>query len=238
MSDEESKAFEFVIGSLSIEERAEFESQVLSDKAKEDDLNFWEYHLSALNTQSDTLQPRAQTWDAIKAETSPPASSTPTTRSSAKWLSWLPWGVSIAMSFALVIALSVGQFKLDDTLAVPVDYVAVLTDDSGQAMLTAITEGDSKNMWLQWDEIDLKSDQDLQIWALSKSDHQIRSIAIINNQNTQTLQLSDAHWRLITDAESLILSVEESGGSALDEPSDVILAKGVCVRLNRQEKTT
>ena len=159
MSDKESKAFEFVIGSLSEEERSLFESQVLSDKNKEDDLNFWENHLSALNTQSDTLQPRAQTWEAIKAETL--SSSAP--RSKTNWLNWLPWGVSIAMSFALVIALSVGQFKIDDSLAVPVDYVAVLTDETGQARLTAITEGDSKNMWLQWDEINLKNDQNLQI---------------------------------------------------------------------------
>ena len=55
MSDKESKAFEFVLGSLSEEERALFESQVLSDSDKEDDLNFWENQLSALNTESDTL---------------------------------------------------------------------------------------------------------------------------------------------------------------------------------------
>jgi len=237
MSDKESKAFEFVLGSLSPEDRADFESQLHSDKEVEEDLSFWENQLCALNSESDTLQPRPQTWDAILAEIAPESVTATGFKSKVNWLGWLPWGVSMAMSFALVIALSFGQFNLDSQ-AVPVDYVAVLTDDSGQAKLTAITESDSKNMWLQWDEIDLNSDQDLQIWALSKSDQQIRSIAVVKNSDTQTLQLSDAHWRLITDAESLILSVEESGGSALDEPSEVILAKGVCVRLNHEEKAT
>jgi anti-sigma-K factor RskA len=239
MSDKESKAFEFVLGTLSTEEREAFKDQHTTDNKLDDDLIFWENHLSTLNSEDDTLQPRTQTWEAIEAVITPADStSAATTGLRSKWLSWLPWGLSLAMSCALVITLSFGQFNLDSALSAPIDYVAVLTDDSGQAKLTAITEGGSKNMWLQWDNIALDDDQDLQIWALSKSDNQIRSIAVIEDKQTHTLQLSDAHWRLIKDADSLILTAEDKGGSVLDEPSQVILAKGVCVRMERQEKAT
>jgi hypothetical protein len=50
------------------------------------------------------------------------------------------------MSFVLALTLSFGQFNLDTPLNLPINYVAVLTDESGQAKLTAITEVGSKNM--------------------------------------------------------------------------------------------
>jgi anti-sigma-K factor RskA len=241
MSDKDPQAFEFVLGTLSPEERAAFKAKHSSEQALDEDLHFWENQLSELNNINDTLQPKADTWNAIQKAITPSHSDANTAsqvNSKQKWLNWLPWGISMAMSFALVITLSLGRFDLPPTANAPIDYVAVLTDDSGQAKLTAMTEANSKSMWLQWGDITLESDKTLQIWALSKTDQQIRSIAVLDNKETLTVQLSNAHWRLIKDADSLILTTEEKGGSALDEPSEVVLAKGICVRLNHQEKTS
>lgn len=237
MNEQEVKAFEFVLGTLPPDEREAFQAELKSDNDLKQQVHYWEGHLDELNNPEETLQPNPNTWSEIQAAIAP-KSNAQNTDTKARWLNWLPWGLTAAMSFALVLMITVGNLPVENQGAVPIDYVAVLTDETGQAKLTAVTEGDSKNMWLQWEKVALESDQDLQIWALSKSDNQIRSIAVIGNQDTQSLQLSEAHWRLVTDAATLILTAEEEGGSAIDEPSDMIVAKGVCVQLNRKEKTS
>ena len=233
MSESNSNAFEFVLGTLSPEERSEFIARLETDTQLAEETSFWEGQLISLNNTEETLPPRPKTWQAI--ETSINQSTGAEKKEKPGWLGWLPWGLSLVMSFALVVVLNLATFRSADA---PVDYVAVLTDENGAAKLTAVTEGGAHNMWLQWDDVQLDKEKDLQIWALSKSDHQIRSIAVISNQEIRNLKLSKAHWRLIKDADSLILTVEDKGGSVLDEPSEMIVAKGVCVRLNHKDKTS
>ena len=248
MNEQDSNAFEFVLGTLPPKERTALIARLKADPQLAADVRFWEEQLIALNHTEQVLAPWPQTWQNIDTRIRQRAEVKNKTKPG--WLTWLPWGLSLAMSLALVITLNLGTFRATE---VPVDYVAVLTDESGAAKLTAVTEGDTQNMWLQWGEVTLNPNQDLQLWALSKSDQQIRSIAVVSNeavgkqvagkqgggkQETQNLPLSEANWRLIKDSASLILTIEEKGGSVLDEPSAMIVAKGICVRLNRKDKTS
>jgi len=240
--DKNSKAFEFVLGTLPYSEREGFKASINNCEEMKADLRFWEEQLIDMNALNETLEPKVDTWKKIITEVDPNAITSTDSVSLQKensfWQRWFPWGLSAALSVALVLALSIGQFQSGTGVNIPVDYVAVLTDSAGHAKLTAVTKGDTQAMWLQWEAFDLPADKDLQIWAISKSDQETRSIAVIDDLNTRNVTLSDAHWRLITDAESLIITVEETGGSELDEPSEFILAKGVCVRLNRKEKAS
>ncbi|OUS27699.1 hypothetical protein A9Q99_14785 [Gammaproteobacteria bacterium 45_16_T64] len=240
MTDNDNNAFEYVVGTLLSDERKAVEQSLKHDEALEADVHFWEQQLQPLHSTANTRQPKPSTWSAIQAATAP-RSTTPhstTTTTKPRWLTWLPWGLSAALSFAFLLMLNIGQFSTADKHGLPIDYVAILSDDTGSAKLTAVTEGETQHMWLRWQDIELEQDQDLQIWALSKTDNEIRSVAVIDDPEVDHIQLSDAHWRLIKDAVSLILTAEEEGGSALDEPSDIIVAQGICVRLSQKDKTT
>jgi anti-sigma-K factor RskA len=116
------------------------------------------------------------------------------------------------------------------------DYVAVLTARDGEAKLTALTASDGQTLWLQWQDVAVESDTSIQLWALSKRDGQIRSIAVFDSTSAKSLMLDQANLRLIKDAEKLILTSEELGGSAMDEPSENVIASGVCVRLTLSDE--
>ncbi|TQV71175.1 hypothetical protein FKG94_20010 [Exilibacterium tricleocarpae] len=230
MKDAGTQAFEYVTGTLRGTERDEFARQLQTSTTLRREVSFWEEQLFGLHNTEDTLAPRADTWQKISAGIAAPEPrlSTPARRG---LLAWLPWGLSGALSLVLLFTLTLGPvWERGGPPAQPADYVAVLTDAEGGARLTALTAGDSQTMWLQWGEVELAADRALQLWAISRSDGETRSIAVLETTGAGQLALSDAHWRLVTDASFLILTEEESGGSPLDEPSDIVLARGECVR--------
>jgi anti-sigma-K factor RskA len=116
------------------------------------------------------------------------------------------------------------------------DYVAVLTNDSGAPQLTVLTATGGAQLWLKWEAIEIADEKNLQLWAVSKRDGQIRPLGVFAQTDIQQLPLTVPQWRLIKDSSHLILTEEDVGGSPLDEPSDVILAKGVCVLLAQVKK--
>lgn len=128
------------------------------------------------------------------------------------------------------------------------DYVAVLTQPgSDQPLLTALTSSSGAELRLQWqppvaaqalattadatNHGQIAADVSWQLWAKSRRDGQIRSLLVFDQQQDGSLTLDEARLRLIRDAEDLILTQEEPGGSPIDEPSDQLLARGACVRL-------
>ena len=118
-----------------------------------------------------------------------------------------------------------------------VDYVAVLTGADGDSALTTLGEAESRTLRLQWDAAQRADDESLQLWAVSRRDGETRSLAVFDEEIDEIV-LDEAHWRLIVDAHSLVLTREESGGSPIDEPSSEVIGRGICVRLRQQETAT
>ncbi|MEJ2442159.1 MAG: anti-sigma factor [Exilibacterium sp.] len=224
-------AFEFVAGTLRGPERAEFEQQYKNRDDVQKAVQFWEQQLFGLQKTQQTLEPKPETWNNITRAISQPAEKTPSaTDNKQRWnpMLWLPWGLTAALFLFVIFGKdTVNTLPVEQN---PADYVAVLTNHEGGVQLTALTTNSSKKMWLKWETVDIADGRDMQLWAISRSDGQTRSIAVLNNTESSHLTLSEANWRLVKDAHELILTEEESGGSPLDEPSDAILAKGICVR--------
>jgi anti-sigma-K factor RskA len=85
---------------------------------------------------------------------------------------------------------------------------------------------------------EIDSEESFELWVTSKTDNQTRSLGEIpKGQSSFDRQLSDAEWRLIADSSFLIISVEDIGGSALGEPSDRVVSKGLCIRLPGEDQT-
>lgn len=228
-NDLNQQAFEFVIGTLRGAERRAFAQKMAEDAALEHQVHFWEEHLMALPDPT-PVAPAANTWQSIatKLSSEPTAAKIYATPINSFWWrvkSWLLPGALGSICTVLVVLL-VLKFSVNTGS----EYIAVLNDQQGRPALTAITQGESAHMRIQWQPLSIAADKNLQLWAISKRDGQARSLAVFTEPNGEKLQLNTAQLRLIKDADSLLLTAEDSGGSAIDEPSSAVIAKGICVR--------
>lgn len=247
IADKADNAFEYVLGTLRDDERLAFEKMLLQDCALQEAVRYWEQQLSPLNSIAEEVPPDPKVWQGIQQQIHG-ASITPTSSgqlSRREWWQWVNgWRLATIASLLLVGLLSFQIFQPSSTMNA--DYVAVLTDPSGSARLTALTATDGETLWLRWEEFDIPDDQSVQLWAVSRRDGQSRSLAVFSREDSLTdgpvssgdegflppqLTLNEAGLRLIRDSSHLIITQEELGGSAIDEPSEDVIAKGVCVRL-------
>jgi len=230
-----SAAFEYVSGTLRSEERRVFEAALEEDETLRAEVRFWEEQLIALSPQ-DQRKPSADTWDAISSQISDEAVTLgDNVNPSFSWAWFLPWATPSITALALMLVLF-GYYPSVNKNTPNTDYVAVLTDQSGIAQLTTLATQKGKKMWVKWEIEALTPNTNGQLWAISKRDGEIRPIVVLGDTQIAAIELNETTWRLIADAEFLILTEEEPGGSAIDEPSDVLLAKGFCVRFSPAKK--
>jgi len=223
-------AFDYVTGVLRGSERSQFEQQLRSDTALQAEVSFWEEQLMSLSDEQQGIKPDPDTWRAIEARLQQQTSPQPKVR-----FAWL-WP-SVSAFATVMLAVCIWLLVARDPLQQPnADYVAILTDDSGAPQLTVLTATGGVQLWLKWEAVKINEDKNLQLWAISKRDGQARPLGVFAQTDVQQLPLTVPQWRLIKDASHLILTEEDVGGSPLDEPSEIVLAKGVCVLLAQVKK--
>ncbi len=230
--DKSSPAFEYVAGTLPPAERRAFEESLSNDPQLQRDIRFWEEHFMGLQNRRRQLPPKPGAWEAIATRIG--VMNVDENLSGQGPSRWRWWIAGAAMAMLATVAVMLPQFH---TTRPNTDYVAVLTDSTGAARLTALTTGDNQTMWLQWNQVTLEEDSSLQLWAQSRRDGQTRPIAVFDRTDVAQLSLSQAEWRLVKDAEKLVLTQEEIGGSPLNMPSDIIVATGVCVRFEATKES-
>jgi len=258
-------ASHYVLGTLSARVHNRAEQLMLVHPQLEDRVNHWQQNFIAMDNQTAELAPKESTWQAISAqidnlattEVSNNLRQTAVKAQPAKqkyvrqtefylWTmvkQWLSLSNSRLMHAASIVVICLLSFALlnpneqgstEDSLS----YIAVLTSQDKQAQLVASTYGESKKLVVNIiNTPDISAAEDLELWVVSKTDQQARSLGIIpRNVALLEQQLSEAQWRLIKDSESLIVTIEDLGGSPIGEPSDIIVSRGLCVRLKEWQK--
>ena len=230
-------AFEYVAGTLTVQEREAYEILLSSSKEEQANVAFWEEQLQVLNAEEAMLAPAADTWERIQNHISPQQAEE---KAPFSWSSVLQWAMPTMAAVVLMVVMIGYQAPGNDPVSTApnTDYIAVLTDENGNAVLTALTTVDDNRMWLKWEPSDIEDDSDLQLWAVSKRDGEVRPIAVFKDTSGEELALTEATFRLVTDSSFLLLTKEEPGGSALDEPSEDLIAKGVCVRFTKEQSAS
>lgn len=237
--DKNALALEYVLGTLRGEEREAFAQQLRSDDDLIKAVRYWEESLIPAVDSVPVLTPKADTFEKIQARINQSKATTTQEQTLKFWEKLLPWKAITGMAFAMVLVMSGlllnnthnNTFHQSSTLNA--DYVAVLVDDNDAPILTALTSSDGKTLWLKWEDWQAQSPQNnsLQLWAKSRRDGQIRPLLVINDSELKEVKIDEATLRLIRDSSDLIITQEEQGGSPFDEPSDMVIAKGVCIRL-------
>ena len=243
--DDDALAFEYVAGSLQGLERDLFQQRLNEDSSLADRVLHWENHLAALLVSETELAPQPGTWQSIEDKLNPrdthraAKNSTSESTDSGSWLSRFGWALSGALaSFALMLTIwdfSPNSALLSEPTELRVDYVAVMASSAGIPVLTTLGDASNSTLTLSWSDTELSDESDYQLWAVSRRDGETRSLAVVDNESIANLELSQAQWRLVVDAQTLLLTREETGGSAIDEPSDQHIASGICVRLRTSE---
>ncbi len=229
--EQNSTAFEYVVGTLRGDARVAFEQQLAQDPDLQAEVNYWSEHLMALQNPTVQRSPQPQTWKNIQQMIQPGSTRSQVAERPSLRIGLWQWLLSSAMAVILAAVL-IGYYPGIQSTTPNTDYVAVLVNPEGKAVLTALTTSTGKEMWLKWENLVLAEDTSVQLWAVSRRDGETRPIAVFDTTDTARLALTEANLRLVNDAEFLLLTEEESGGSALDEPSDELIAKGVCVRFS------
>ena len=243
MSD--SLAFEYVSGTLPVNERKKVKERLLQDEHLQKEVHFWEEQLMAMQNVNDYKAPLDTTWAAIESrlDFAKPHADEKSSRenNTSRWgfSFWKLTSGILALGWLVTIAFVFSDYRVDTNKQINANYVAVLTDTAGEAKLTAHASQDGKQLWLKWDESKpVEPGKSIQLWAQSRRDGQTRSLYVfdgsIDGGSKQTMMLSEANMRLIRDADFLILTEEDAGGSAIDEPSSTLIAKGICVRLDNK----
>ncbi|PKH89220.1 anti-sigma factor [Colwellia sp. Bg11-28] len=224
--DDSAIAFEYVIGTLEGSERKAFEQRLQNEEGLLTLIQQWEEDLSSLQDTSATRVPNSNVWNNIQSQLKPEKKVT-----KISWRERVKWSLYGALTCLGIVAIILKPWRSPLDAGIPIDYVAIMTTQQDQISLTTMANSASKILWLNWGEQNIKPNLDYQLWAKSRRDGITRSIGVFDNEKTEYLLLSEANWRLITDAESLMLTFEEQGGSPVDEPSTSIVAQGICVRM-------
>lgn len=214
-------------------------------------ISFWEQKLSPLNNETPDLAPLPQTWKNIQASLNHGQASSQNAKqarvqtTNESWWQTFSFGKwSGAFSFIICVVIGFALLKPTDvpnnTGLGALSYLAVLEDDNQTPQVVATTYGESKQLVLDILSLpEIDSEETFELWVTSKTDNQTRSLGEIpRGQTSFDRLLTDAEWRLIVDSSFLAISIEDEGGSAIGEPSDSIISKGLCIRLADRDKQT
>jgi len=224
-------AFDYVSGVMRGDERKAFGERLVRDTQLQGRVHFWEEELIAMSDIREERPTDPTTWTAIEARIN---STNKTADITSKW--WQSWWLPVASAAFSVVALAIVLISpLQHSAPPSPNYVAVLTDTKGAPVLTALSSLTAHHLSLKWEALKVSPDKNLQLWAVSRNDGQIRSLAVFTQADQSEMTLNDTHVHLIRDAAYLWLTEEEVGGSPMDEPSEKILAKGACVFLDKTQ---
>lgn len=240
-------ASQFVLGMLSRRVHQRVVKLSKSNILLEQRINFWQQKFISIDQCTTELPPSEKTWSKIEDNLDFDNVTQKQEKSnvSIKFYRWLTGFLNpakntltiafsfVAVMFAILVIVNPMAEKSD-----PLSYVAVLTEQSGQAHLVASTYGESQKLTVNIvNTPNIAIDKSLELWVISKTDGEARSFGVITNGETlMEYQLTNAQWRLIKDSQSLIVTIEESGGSAIGEPSTQVVSRGLCVRLQEWNK--
>ena len=232
-SELQEAAFEYVVGTLPADERAEFEAHMARTPKLAQIVQQWEEKLVGLTYEVKPVSPDPNTLRKIKARIAPEIQGVNKPNLLDRILPW-KWATSVA--FALFLVVSMVHFSgIQNPTKPNADYLAVLLDQTEQPVLTALTATEGSTLWLKWEKWSAPENRSLQLWAKSRRDGEIRPLLVFGQQQLNEITLDEATLRLIQDSSHLIITEEEVGGSAFDEPSDVVIATGVCIRLKETQ---
>lgn len=235
-------AGEYVLGTLSRDERAAFERELLHDPALLADVYFWQDRLFPLTGAVAPHEPNTALWPAIEQALAAPAGAAPRNEhptalgpaaNDAVWrrLRRWQWIGGGALAASAVLASVLGLKMLAPPAESPARYLAVLQapDDRSTGWIVEVTRGDRVRLIPVGPMAPVPAGKALQFWTKPEGAAGPTSLGLVGAG--RTTELPAARLPAVGEKQLFELTLEAEGGSPIGRPTGPILFVGRTVRM-------
>ena len=212
-------AAEYVLGTMTADERAQFEQRLASDYGLQAEVTSWEERLSPILDLVDPVEPPSEVWQQIQQRIEP------TEEKGRFWNSigfWRNLGM-VATSLVLVLGLTIFGIKQDPTL----DQVMMVTNDRAQVEWVVGTPGRSDMLKVKaMDPPDLPKGQVCQLW-MEMPDGSLSPVGVMPHSGTMEMKVP-TH---LDSSSSFTISVESEDNMPTKKPTGKIVFQGGLIKL-------
>ena len=231
MDDFETRAAEFVLGTLEPAERRAIEAQRYTDPKLAAAIDYWEARLAPLSDGVAPIAPPADLWQRIEARLPPvvlreaaaPAEMRRLNRAVVFWRSATIGAVALAAGLAGLLLYAPALRPHPEAPA----YAAAITPREGQAgSWLAETQPDGSILVVALGKADRPTDKDLELWAVAKGETKPVSLGVLPVSGRYRVPGDKLGPR---DHLQLLVTLEPKGGSPTGLPTPPILYGGELV---------
>jgi anti-sigma-K factor RskA len=226
-TDREMDCAEFVLGTLTADERAGFQREMETNANLRETVIRWEDWLSGLNEVIPEVEPDAELWSSIerrlRPETAPSVVDLTLAlrRSRARWrVATLAFG-AVAAGLALFISTELLKPK-------PASYLAVINRSGDLPALIVHVDTSSETVTIRSVAAETPADRVLQLWYVAAGQAP-RSIGLLDRPETRAALPAAAQGSDLTAA-TWAVSVEPRGGSTTGAPTGPVVYSGKLIR--------
>jgi anti-sigma-K factor RskA len=202
-------AGEYVLGTLTGEERVAFEARLRHDPAAARAVALWASHLQPLADAVAPAIPPTDLWRRIQRDLGLP------TRTRA------PIWIAAAVAAALIAV----AFLIPDLIFRPdVNSVAQLAPQGGEPAFVVSVLDDQKKLLVRAAKVDALPNQSYELWAVPPSGAAPLSLGVIEATGETERDVAENLRGLLTPGATLAVSLEPAGGSPTGSPTTVMFA--------------
>jgi anti-sigma-K factor RskA len=230
-------AAEYVLGTLDLAERANFERRLAADKEARRVVQDWSLRLSPLAGAVEGAEPPASLWDKIETQireqSVPAAGQRPVAfpandnlaedlrRSAARWRHAFLAASALAASLALIVVYSGFPGRKEPGGI----YIAAVNREGGGPALIVTADPSSKTAYVIPVSVEIPAGRSLELWYIG-SGEKPKSMGLVK---TRTERLALPKGAQIEKA-SFAVSVEPEGGSPKGEPTGPVVYSGQLIK--------
>jgi anti-sigma-K factor RskA len=215
----EYSAAEYVLGTMTGEERLKFEQRLVSDYGLQAEVAAWEERLSPMLDLVDPVEPPPNVWQGIQERINPQEEKL------GLWDSigfWRNLGMA-ATTLVLVLGLTVFGIQQDQTL----DRVMMVTNDQAQVEWVVGTPGRGDMLHVKaMDPPDLPKGQVCQLW-MQTSDGTFMPVGIMPHSGMAKMKVPAE----LKSQSSFTISIESEDDMPSKKPKGEIVFKGALIRI-------
>jgi anti-sigma-K factor RskA len=231
VADPQGAAGEYVLGTLSSEERAAFEQALVDDPGLRAAVKAWEARLEPLTNEMSSVEPDPRTWDAIRARLAERPNAAMRTiadprivnleRGLRRWRLAAAGATALAASLALYVAVSAPW------RAAGPQYVAVVNRGGEVPALVVRVDTGAGIVQVRSLAAETPPDRSLELWYIGAGATP-HSLGVIADPSARFAV--PAALRNGSDGGSLAVSVEPKGGSPSGAPTGPVVYSGRLIR--------
>jgi anti-sigma-K factor RskA len=213
-------AAEYVLGSLHGRARQRFEGLLSREPGLRVALEYWQNRLNPLAETLTPLQPPARVWKNIQNR----IRYRQQRAAAGVWSNLSFWRACSAVSFAVIVSMSLALLQLRDDHQQALRYISVLHNEQAQPMMIASMTADGMLTIDMLQPYHEQPGQVMEVWSLPKAGQPV-SLGLLNAKRVK-FKLSAEQLQQLLQGQGMAISMEPEGGSPTGLPTGPVMYTG------------